>query len=409
MKGRKPLVVGLDIGTTKVCAVVGEAHKEGIAILGVGTNPNKGLRKGVVINLEAVVNAIQRSVEEAELMAGCEISSVYAGISGSHIKSFNSHGMIPLKGREVTEKDIERVREVAGAVAIPKDREILHILPFEYIVDTQRGIRDPVGMTGVRLDVNCHIITGSAASADNIYKCCERLRLFVNETVFDPIASGIAVLTEEEREQGVILLDIGGGASDVAVYSEGALIHTSVLPLAGSHITKDLAHGLNIPPAPMAEHLKIKHGCALADEIDPEEQVRIDDMGGDVSRSFSRQIICDIIEQRCDEILRLLKEEVESAQLMPLARSGVVLTGGCACLPGIDKLARRIFDTRVRIGTPRGIAGHVEYVDDPAFAAAAGLAMYGNLNVQKGHAGAHKDRGVMKLIRKVQDWFKELF
>ncbi len=409
MKGRQPLVASLDIGTTKVCTVVGEAHKEGLTILGVGTHPNKGLRKGMVINLEAVVNAVQRSVEEAELMAGCEISGVYAGISGSHIKSFNSHGMIPLKGREVTAKDIERVREVAGAVAIPRDREILHILPFEYIVDSQRDIRDPVGMTCVRLDVNCHIITGATASTDNIHKCCERLRFQVNETVFDPIAGGMAVLTEDEMEQGVILLDIGGGTSDLAVFSEGALIHTSVLPLAGNHITKDLAHGLNIPPAPMAENLKVKYGSALAGDVDPEEQVRIDDMGGEISRSFSRQIICDIIEQRCDEILRLLREEVDSAELLPLARSGVVLTGGCAKLPDIDKLAGRIFNTRVRIGTPRKISGHIDQVDDPSFSTAVGLALYGHNNVMRGVAGAHLDRGIMRLIRKAQDWIKELF
>jgi cell division protein FtsA len=409
MKGRQPLVAGLDIGTTKVCTVVGEAHKEGLTILGVGTHPNKGLRKGMVINLEAVVNAVQRSVEEAELMAGCEIAGVYAGISGSHIKSFNSHGMIPLKGREVTAKDIERVREVAGAVAIPRDREILHILPFEYIVDSQRDIRDPVGMTGVRLDVNCHIITGSTSSTDNIHKCCERLRFQVNETVFDPIAGGMAVLTDDEMEQGVILLDIGGGTSDLAVFSEGALIHTSVLPLAGSHITKDLAHGLNIPPAPMAENLKVKYGSALAGDVDPEEQVRIDDMGGEISRSFSRQIICDVIGQRCDEILRLLREEVESAELLPLARSGVVLTGGCARLPNIDKLAGRIFNTRVRIGVPRNISGHIDQVDDPSFSTAVGLALYGHNNVLRGVAGAHLDKGIMRLIRKAQDWIKELF
>ncbi len=407
MKPRRSLVVGLDIGTTKVCAVVAAQRETGIEILGLGAHPNKGLRKGVVINFDSTVEAIKGAVQEAQITSGYDITNVFAGISGGHIKSFNSHGMIPLKGREITQKDVDRALDAAGAVAIPKDREILHILPYEFRVDDQRGIRNPVGMSGMRLEVNCHIITGASSSTDNIYKCCERVNLTVDGTIFDPLASALAVLTEEEMETGAVVLDIGGGTSDIAVYHDGAVIYSGVLPLGGRHITKDIAHGLSVPPAPVAENLKRKHGWCLSAEIDPVETVVIEEFSGE-QRHYSRQILCEIIEQRCDEILRLIHQELDAAGIYANQHPILVLTGGTALMPGLDRLAAHIFGTQVRIGLPRNVTGQENMVADPAFAGAVGLAMHGRLMLKKGESHAHRSGGAGRLIWRVRDWFKDL-
>jgi cell division protein FtsA len=408
MKGSTHLIVGLDVGTGKIACVVGEAVDAGVNILGVGAHPSKGMRKGVVINIETTVASIRRAVEEAEIMSGGRVTSVYASVSGGHIKSFNSHGMIALRGDEVTQKDIDRVLEAAGAVAIPTDREILHVLPWEYIVDEQRGVRDPLGMNGVRLEVHCHIITGAVASATNIIKCCNQVDLHVNDVVFEPYAGAMTVLSEAEREMGAVVVDIGAGTSDIAILREGSLVHSAVLALGGGHITNDIAHGLRVPAYPTAESLKIKHGAALAAEIDPDESVEIND-GGREPRWVARQILCEIIEQRCDEILRLIHAEIEASGYLDVSRAGLVLTGGCALLPGIDTLAERIFDTPARVGFPLGITGRTDMVRDPAFATAVGLLHYGREDASAPKNKPGKSSKVQSRWHKTKEWIKDFF
>ncbi|MCB9477274.1 MAG: cell division protein FtsA [Deltaproteobacteria bacterium] len=409
MKARHPIVVGLDIGTTKVCAIVGEITDGDLNVLGVGTHASKGLRKGVVINIETTVQSIKRAIEEAEMMSGCHISSVYAGISGGHIKSFNSHGMIAIGGQEVTAKDVERVMEAASAVAIPQDREILHVLPFEYIVDDQRGVKDPVGMSGVRLEVNCHIITGATTSAANIIKCCHQVGLHVDDVVFEPLASAYAILSEDERELGAAVIDIGGGTSDIAVFRDGALVHSAVLALGGGHITNDIAHGLRVPATPTAESLKKKFGCAMAADVNPDETVELGDSFGREPRWVARQILCEIIEQRADEILRLIHAELEDAGYLDVTGTGLVLTGGCALLPDIDRLAEKIFNAPVRVVLPQNLVGHIEQVDDPTFAAAVGLTLFGREDMRLNQARQGKTSGAQRVIEKMKTVIKDFF
>jgi len=409
MKARYPLVVGLDIGTTKICVVVAGAEEIGINILGVGTHPSKGLRKGVIINIETTVTSIKRALDDAALMSGGDIQSVYASISGGHIKSFNSHGMVALRGAEVMSKDVDRVREAASAVAIPTDREILHVLPYEYIVDEQRGIRDPIGMTGVRLEVNCHIVTAAASSISNTVKCANEVGLHVDEVVFGPFASALPVLTEQERDVGAVVVDIGGGTSDIAVFHEGAMVHSAVLALGGGHITNDIAHGLRVTAYPTAENLKVKYGSALAADIDPHEDIEIQEAGAREQRWIARQILCEIIEQRCDEILRLIRSELEDAGYLDVAQTGLVITGGCANLPGIERLAEHVFNTHARIGVPTGITGHVDLVGDPGFASAVGLAVYGKNNMKGQKRKPGSGVRIDKTFTKVKEWLKEFF
>ncbi|MCZ7587204.1 MAG: cell division protein FtsA [Deltaproteobacteria bacterium] len=408
MTTRHPLVVGLDIGTMKCAAVVAEVTETSVNVLGVGRQDSKGLRKGVIINIETTVQSIKQAVEQAELMSGCDIKNVYAGISGGHIKSFNSHGMIALKEPEVGVKDLERVMEAAGAVAIPTDREVLHVLPSEYVVDEQRGVRHPVGMTGVRLEVNCHIITGSTTNIGSSVKCCNDVGVVVEKMVFSPLASALAVLSDEEREVGAVVLDIGGGTSDIAVFHEGALVHSAVLALGGGHITNDIAHGLRIPAHPSAESLKKKYGSALASEADPHEDIPLQDVGFREERWVSRQILCEIVEQRCDEILRLIRAELAESGYMDVAQSGLVITGGCALLPQFDRLAEQVFGAPVRIGTPRGIVGHNELVADPSFACAAGLTLFGARETRSGKRSSGGP-GLGKGWENFKSWIKDFF
>lgn len=384
MANKPEIIVGLDIGTTKIAVIAAQRGAGGrVDIIGIGTHPSKGLRKGVVINIEATVNSIQRAVEEAELMAGCEITNVYAGIAGAHIKGFNSHGIVAVKNKEVSPRDVERVIDAARAVAIPMDREILHILPQEYIVDEQDGIREPLGMSGVRLEAKVHIVTGSVSSAQNIVKSANRVGLSVSDIVLEPIASAEAVLSPEEKELGVAMVDIGGGTTDITVFHAGAIKHTAVLPLGGNHITNDIAAGLRTPCS-AAEDIKRRYGCANAKAVKTSDTIEVSSTGGREPRVMSRQVLIEIIEPRMEEVLRLVHREIIRSGFDEFLTAGVVLTGGSVLLEGTIELAEDIFGMPVRIGFPSGVGGLVDVVDSPAFATGVGLVLYGARN------GEHK-------------------
>lgn len=402
------LIVGLDIGTTKMCAVVGELHPDGIEIVGIGSHPSEGLRKGVVVNIEKTVDSIKEAIQEAETMAGCEITSVYAGIAGGHIKGFNSHGVIALKDREVTKKDIERVIEAASAVAIPMDREVIHVLTQEFIVDDQDGITDPLGMSGVRLEAKIHIVTGAVTSAQNIIKCANRAGLDVCDIVLESLASSEAVLTEEERNLGVALLDFGGGTTDLAVFSRGTIKHTSVLPLGGDNLTYDISIGLRTPKNE-AEKIKIKYGCALSSAIGKDETIEVPGVGGRKPRVMSRQILGEILEPRVEEILTLIYNELVRAGYENMINSGVVITGGSAELPGVPEIAEQIFNVPSRVGHPQGIKGLVEVVNKPMYATAVGLVLYGAKSIKEGKKFRIRDTNIFaRVMERMKKWFKDV-
>jgi len=402
------IIVGLDIGTTKVCAVVGELRHDGIEIIGIGSHPSEGLRKGVVVNIEKTVNSIKEAIEEAETMAGCEISSVYAGIAGGHIKGFNSHGVIALKEREVTAKDIDRVIEAASAVAIPMDREVIHVLTQEFIVDEQDGILDPLGMAGVRLEAKIHIVTGAVTSAQNIIKCANRAGLDVCDIVLESLASNEAVLSDEERNLGVALVDFGGGTTDVAVFSRGTIKHTSVLALGGDNLTYDISIGLRTPKVE-AEKIKVKYGCALSSMIGKDETIEVPGVGGRKPRVLSRQILGEILEPRVEEVFTLVQEELVRAGYDSMINSGVVITGGSAELPGVPELAEQIFNVPARTGYPQGISGLVEIVNKPMYATAVGLVLYGAKRAKEGKKFRIRDSNIFaKVMERMKKWFKEV-
>ncbi len=381
------LVVGLDIGTTKVCAVVGEVTDRGLDVVGIGTSPSHGMRKGVVVNIDSTVEAIKKAIEEAELQAGIEIDAVYAGIAGSHIKGFNSRGVIAIKDKEVTQLDIERVIDAAKAVAIPTDREVIHVLPQEFVIDEQDGIREPLGMSGVRLEAEVHIVTGAVTSAQNIIKSCNRAGLEVSDMVLQQLASSYAALAEDEKELGVALLDIGGGTTDIAIFLQGSIWHTAVIPLGGNHVTNDIAVGLRTPAAE-AERIKREHGCALTSLVRPEESIEVTSVGGREPRTLSRQLLAEIVEPRAEEILMLAKREIEKAGYLEMIPSGVVLTGGAVILDGMPELAEQLFDLPVRRGTPRNVGGLVHIVSSPVYTTGVGLVMYGMHHLDRGRFGA---------------------
>lgn len=405
---KSEIVVGLDIGTTKICAVVGERTVDGVDIIGVGTSPSTGLRKGVVVNIEQTVQSIKRAIEEAELMAGCEIRSVYAGIAGSHIKGFNSHGIIAVKGGEVGPKDIERVVDAAKAVAIPLDREVLHILPQEYIVDEQRDIQDPLGMSGVRLEVKVHIVTGAVTSAQNIVRSCHRSGLDVSEIVLESLASAQAVLTEEEREIGVALVDLGGGTTDLAIFAKDAIKHTSVLALGGHNLTNDIAFGLRTPMA-SAEKIKVKHGCALADLVRADEYIEVPSVGGRDSRRLSRQVLAEICEPRVEEIMNLVDQELIRSGYKNQIGAGVVLTGGTALIEGIQELGEQVFNLPTRVGFPMGVGGLRDVVASPVFATAVGLLLFGAKKTGGEQSIRIRDHNVFnRILSKMRKWFTDI-
>ena len=407
MQGQENIIVGLDIGTTKICAVVGEISGKDLNIIGIGTHPSIGLRKGVVVNIESTVDSIKKAVEEAELMAGCEISSVYAGIAGGHITGFNSRGIVAIKGPEITQNDVDRVIDAARAVAIPMDREVIHVLPQEYIVDDQTGIQNPIGMSGVRLEAKIHIVTGAVTSAHNIVKCANRAGLDVCDIVLESLASGEAVLTDEEKELGVALLDLGGGTTDLAVFSERNIKHTFVLALGGNNLTNDIAIGLRAPIAE-AEKIKIKYGSCLAQNISSDESIEIPGMGGRKPRKLPRQILGEILEPRMEEIFTLIKREIYRAGMENVIASGLVVTGGSALLQDVSEVAEAIFNLPTRLGQPVGITGLVDVVNNPMYATGVGLVLYGAKN-QSPKKFRIRDTNIFnRVMTRMKRWFKDV-
>jgi len=401
------LIVGLDIGTTKICAVVGEVSGDGINIIGIGTHPSVGLRKGVVVNIEATVESIQKAVEEAELMAGCEISSVYAGIAGGHITGFNSHGIIAVKGNEITQGDVDRVIEAARAVAIPMDREVIHVLPQEFIVDDESGIQNPVGMTGVRLETKIHIVTGAVASAHNIVKCTNKAGLDVCDIVLESLASGESVLTKEEKEQGVALLDLGGGTSDLAIFSKNNIRHTFVLALGGNNLTNDISIGLRAPTAE-AEKIKKKFGTCLSSQIAADDTIEVPGMGGRKSRKLPRQILGEILEPRMEEMFTLIKREIVRAEMESVINSGIVVTGGTALLDGVIDVAESVLNVPARLGRPQGIGGLVDVVNNPMYATAVGLVLFGAKNRTQSKFRIRDANIFNRVTTRMKKWFQEI-
>ncbi len=407
MQGRGNIVVGLDIGTTKICCVVGEVGGGDINIIGIGTHPSIGLRKGVVVNIESTVDSIKKAVEEAELMAGCEISSVYAGIAGGHITGFNSRGIVAIKGSEITDHDVVRVIDAARAVAIPMDREVIHVLPQEYIVDDQAGIQNPVSMAGVRLEAKIHIVTGAVTSAHNIVKCCNRSGLDVCDIVLESLASGEAVLSDEEKELGTALIDLGGGTTDLAVFAGKNIKHTFVLALGGNNLTNDIAIGLRAPHAE-AEKIKTRFGTCLSHSVSGEDMIEVPGVGGREARKLPRQILGEILEPRMEEIFTLIKREIYRASMETSIPSGLVLTGGTSLLEGATEIAESVFNLQTRLGKPQGISGLVDVVNNPMYATGVGLVLYGARNQTEKKFRIRDANIFNRIVTQMKRWFKEV-
>jgi cell division protein FtsA len=404
------LLVGLDIGTSKVVAIVGEIRADGaLEIIGIGSHPSRGLKKGVVVNIESTVQSIQRAVEEAELMAGCEIHSVYAGIAGSHVRSLNSHGIVAIKDKEVVQGDVERVIDAAKAVAIPADQKILHVLPQEYIIDSQEGIRDPIGMSGVRLEAKVHIVTGADSAAQNIVKCVQRCGLAVDDIVLEQLASSYAVLTDDEKDLGVCVVDIGGGTTDIAVFGGGAIRHTAVIPIAGDQITNDIAVSMRTPTQ-YAEDIKIKYACALSQLANPDETIEVPSVGDRPPRRLARQTLAEIVEPRYEELFGLIRDELRRAGLEEQVATGIVLTGGSAKMEGAIELAEEVFHMPVRLGIPQYVTGLSEVVSNPIHATGVGLLLYAKSNMDMQRTEAPLLAGGMKnLLERMKAWFQGNF
>ncbi len=401
----KKLIVGLDIGTSKVVAIVGEIDPAGdIQIIGIGSHPSRGLKKGVVVNIESTVQSIQRAVEEAALMAGCEIHSVYTGIAGSHVRSLNSHGIVAIKDQEVTYDDVARVIDAARAVAIPADQKILHVLPQEFIIDNQEGIREPVGMSGVRLEAKVHIVTGAVSAAQNIVKCVRRCGLEVDEIILEQVASSYAVLTEDEKDLGVCLVDIGGGTTDIAIFTGGAIRHTHVIPIAGDQVTNDIAVALRTPTQ-HAEDIKVKYACALKQLTSLDDTIEVPGMGEREPRRLSRQILADVVEQRYEELFQLIQAELRRSGFEELIASGIVLTGGAAKMQGVIELAEEVFHVPVRLGVPQYVSGLSDVVRNPIYATGVGLLLYGQQQLAMPRGKSSQDDSFAGVLNKMKKWF----
>ncbi|MDP2397210.1 MAG: cell division protein FtsA [Burkholderiales bacterium] len=401
----KKLVVGLDIGTSKIVAIVAELKPEGgFEIIGMGSHPSRGLKKGVVVNIETTVNAIQRALEEAELMADCKIREVYTGIAGNHIKSFNSQGMVAIKDKEVSQMDIDRVIETAKAVQIPNDQQILHVLNQEFIIDGQEDVREPLGMSGVRLEVKVHIVTGAVSAAQNIIKCVRRCGLEVNDLILQPLASSVAVLSDDEKDLGVCLIDIGGGTTDMAVFTHGAIRHTAVIPIAGDQITNDIAMALRTPTKD-AEDIKQRYGCALSQLADPQEMVDVPGVGDRSTRQLSRKTLAEVIEPRVEELYSLVQSELRRSGYEELLSSGVVLTGGSSAMQGMVELGEEIFHMPVRIGMPHYSGGLAEVVRSTRYATGVGLLIAGaDEHRQRDAVRAHIS-SFQQVLERMKNWF----
>ncbi len=407
-RDNKDLVVGLDIGTSKIVALVAEINQEGnLNVIGMGSQDSRGLKKGVVVNIEETVHTISRVIQEVELMADCKVSNVYTGIAGSHIKSFNSNGMVAIKDKEVSPMDVDRVIETARAMPIPSDQQILHILTQEFIVDGQDGVREPIGMSGVRLEVRTHIVTGAVSAAQNIVKCVRRCGLEVIDLVLQPLASSYAVLTEDEKELGVCLVDIGGGTTDIAVFTQGAIRHTAVIPVAGDQITNDIAHALRTPTTE-AEEIKIHYGVALQQLADPEEMFEVPGIGERGPRRLSRQALADVIEPRVTELYELIQSELRRSGYQELLSSGIVLTGGSSVMRGMVELGEEIFHMPVRLGIPKYAGSLAEVVQHPRYATAMGLLLEGMAQKKRG-IQAHQTRTFKQVLGNMKSWFEKNF
>ena len=407
-KENKNLIVGLDIGTSKVVAIVAELAPDGrLEVIGMGSHESKGLKKGVVVNIEATVNAIQRALEEAELMADCKIQRVYTGIAGSHIRSFNSTGMVPIRDREVTPMDVNRVIETARAMPIPTDQQVLHILTQEFIIDGQDGVREPLGMSGVRLEVKVHIVTGAVSAAQNIVKCVRRCGLEVSDLILQPLASSLAVLTEDEKELGVCLVDIGGGTTDVAIFREGAIRHTAVIPIAGDQITNDIAMALRTPTQE-AEELKLRHGCSLRQLADALETIEVPGVGDRPPRELSRQTLAEVIEPRVEELYSLVQKVLRESGYEELLSSGIVLTGGSSVMQGMVELGEEIFHMPVRLGVPRYAGGLSDVIRSPRYSTAVGLLLDGKARSDRGLL-ARQGGSFKQVLSRMREWFGRNF
>jgi len=408
-KSENNLIVGLDIGTSKVVAIVGEVTVDGeIEIIGIGTQPSRGLKKGVVVNIESTVEAIKRAVQEAELMAGCQIRSVYAGIAGSHIRSFNSSGVGPIRDREVTHADLARVIDTARAIAIPSDQKILHVVRQEFIIDNQEGIRDPIGMSGIRLEVKVHLVTGAVSAAQNIIKCIRRCGLEVDDVILEQLASSSSVLTEDEKDLGVCLVDIGGGTTDIAVFKDGAIRHTAVIPIAGDQVTNDIAVALRTP-SQYANEIKMNYACALRQLTNPDEMIEVPGVGDRASRQLKRETLAEVVEPRYDELLNLVLAELTRSGFYEMCAAGIVLTGGSSKMEGVIELAEEIFHMPVRLGMPQHVTGLVDVVKNPIHATGVGLLIFGSQQQSSEFSDNTDDSNETGLFTKMKSWFQGNF
>ncbi|PVV18713.1 MAG: cell division protein FtsA [gamma proteobacterium symbiont of Ctena orbiculata] len=408
-RSEKNLIIGLDIGTSKVVAIVGEIKADGgIEIIGIGSHPSRGLKKGGVVNIESTVQSIQRAVEEAELMAGCEIHSVYAGIAGSHIRSLNSHGIVAIRDKEVTHGDVERVIDAARAVAIPADQKILHILPQEFIIDEQEGIREPSGMSGVRLEARVHMVTGAVSAAQNIVKCIRRCGLEADDLILEQLASSHSVLSDDEKELGVCLVDIGGGTTDIAVFTGGAIRHTAVIPIAGDQVTNDIAVAMRTPTQ-HAEEIKMKYACALTQLATSDETIEVPSIGERPPRRLSRQTLAEVVEPRYEELMTLIQAELRRSGFEDVIAGGVVLTGGSSKMEGVIDLAEEVFHMPVRLGVPQYISGLSDVVRNPIYSTGVGLLLFGLRNRTQGGHELANEGGLKAIWERMKHWFQGNF
>jgi cell division protein FtsA len=408
MTKKHTIVAGLDIGTSKIAAVIGEMTDQGVEVIGLGTHPSQGLRKGVVVNIESTVASIKKAVEEAELMAGCEIHSVFTSVGGSHVKGFNSHGIVAVKNKEVGSRDLDRVRDAAKTVAIPADQEVIHVVPQEYILDEQDGIKEPLGMSGVRLEARVHILTGSSMAAQNVIKCCNRAGLSVAGLALMPLTTAAAVLSERERESGVAVVDMGAGTTDIAVYHDGSVRHTAVLPIGGNHVTNDIAMGLRTPFSD-AERIKQRYGLARASMVTADERLEVPSAAGKVAGCVSRQILCAIIEPRLDEVFQLVRGEVAKAGYAASLAAGAVVTGGSMLLPGAVDLAEQVLAMPARLGTPMHTRGLVDVISSPVYATGIGLVLHAMGRQGRGLLGMRDDGFMAKVRHRMSYWLDEFF
>ncbi|MDG1016666.1 MAG: cell division protein FtsA [Woeseiaceae bacterium] len=409
-RGEKNLIVGLDIGTSKVVAIVGEINEmDEIEVVGIGMYPSRGLKKGVVVNIESTVQSIQKAIEEAELMAGCDIHSVYAGIAGSHIRSLNSHGIVAIQEKEVSLNDVDRVIDAARAVAIPADQKILHILPQEFLIDSQEGILDPIGMSGIRMEAKVHMVTGAESASQNITKCIQKCGLEVDDIVLEQLASSYAVLTEDEKELGSCLVDIGGGTTDIAVFQGGAIQHTAVIPIAGDQVTNDIAVSMRTPTQ-YAEDIKIKYACALSQLANPDETIEVPSVGDRPPRRLARQTLAEIVEPRFEELFSLIRNELRRSGFEESIPAGIVITGGSAKMEGAVELAEEVFHVPVRLGSPQYIEGLADVVRNPIHATGVGLLIYGRDSMDgRNYNKASIKNSISDKMDQIKDWFRKQF